>query len=137
MLVSIVSDKDPKFTIHFWKSFQKDIGKQLTMSTACHPQTDGQSERTIQVLEGMLRAYVLDLKGSWEEHLPLVEFAYNNSYQASIQMAPYEALYGRPCRSLICWTEVGEHSIAGSDMIQDTSEKVELIRKRLFTAQSQ
>ena len=80
------------------------MGTQLSMSTAFHPQTDGQSERTIQILEDMLRACVLDLKGSWEEHLPLIEFAYNNSYQASIQMAPYEALYGRPCRSPICWT---------------------------------
>ena len=82
--VSIVSDRDPRFTAHFWKSFQKAMGTQLMMSTAFHPQTDGQSERTIQVLEDMLRACVLDFKGSWEEHLPLVEFAYNNSYQASI-----------------------------------------------------
>ena len=104
------------------------------MSTTFHPQTDGQSEMTIQVLEDMLRACVLDLKGSWEEHLPLVEFAYNNSYQASIQMSPYEALYGRPCQSSICWTGVGEHSITGPDLIQDTSEKVDLIRKRLLTA---
>ena len=71
-----------------------------------------------------MRACVLDLKGSWEEHLPLVEFAYNNSYQASIQMAPYEALYGRLCRSPICWTKVGESSITGPDSIRDTSEKV-------------
>ena len=67
------------------------------ISTAFHPQTGGQSERTIQTLEDMLRASVLDFKGSWEEHLPLVEFAYNNNYQESIRMAPYEALYGRPC----------------------------------------
>ena len=95
MPVSIVSDKDLRLTAHFCKSFQKALGTQLTMSTTFHPQTDGQSERTIQILEDMLRACVLDLKGSWEEHLPLVEFAYNNNYQASIQMAPYEALYGR------------------------------------------
>ena len=81
-------------------------------------------------------ACVLDLKGSWEEHLPLVEFAYDNSYQAIIQMAPYEALYGKPCRSPICWTEVGESSITGLDLIRDTSEKVGLIRKRFLTAQS-
>ena len=91
---------------------------------------------TIQVLENMLRAYVLDHKGSWEEHLPLVEFAYNNSYQASIHLAPYEALYGRPCRSPICWTEMGESSITGSDLIIDTSEKVSLIRQCLLTAQN-
>ena len=112
------------------------MGTRLTMSTAFHPQTDGQSERTIQVLEDMLRACVLDHKGSLEEHLPLVEFTYNNSYQASIQMAPYEALYGRPCRSPICWTEVGESSIIGPDPIRDTSEKVSLIRQRLLTVQS-
>ena len=78
--MSIVSDRDPEFTTHFWKSFQRVIGTQLMMSTAFHPQINGQSERTIQVLEDMLRACVLDLKGSWEELFPLVEFAYNNSY---------------------------------------------------------
>ena len=85
----------------------------------------------------MLCACVLDLKGSWEEHLPLVEFAYNNNYQASIQMAPYESLYGRPCRSPICWTEVGESSITGPDLIRETSEKMGLIQKHLLMAQSQ
>ena len=88
------------------------------------------------MLEDMLRACVLDHNGSWEEHFPLVEFAYNNSYQASIQLAPYEALYGRPCRSLLCWTEVGESSIIGLDLIRDTSKKVSLIRQGLLTAQS-
>ena len=116
--VSIVSDRDPRFTTHFWKSFQKAMGTRLAMSTTFHPHTDGQFERTIQVLEDML----------------LVEFAYNNSYQASIQMAPYEALYGRPCRSPLCWTEVGESSITCPDLIRDTSEKVSLIRQRLLTA---
>ena len=127
VLVSIVSDRDPRFTAHFWKSFQKAMGTRLTMSTTFHPQTYGQSERTIQVLEDMLRACVLDHKGSWGEHFPLVEFTYNNSYQASIQMAPYEVMYG---------TEVGESSITGPDLIRDTSEKVSFIRQRLLTAQS-
>ena len=134
--VSIVSDRDPRFTAQFWKSFQKAMGTQLSMSTAFHPHTDGQSERTIQILEDMLRACVLDLKGSWKEHLPLVEFVYNNSYHASIQMAPYEALYGRPCRSPICWTEVGESSITDPSLIRNTSDKVGMIRKCLLTAQS-
>ena len=129
-------DRDPRFTAQFLKSFQKAMGTQLSMSIAFHPQTDGQSEWTIKILEDMLRACVLVLKGSWEEHLSLVEFAYNNSYQASNQMAPYEALYGRPCRSPICWTEVGESSITGLDLIRDTSEKVGMIRKCLLTAQS-
>ena len=78
--VSIVSNRDPRFMTHFWKSFQKAMGTRLTMSTTFHPQTDGQSERTIQVLEDKLRACILDYQGSWHEHLPLVEFAYNNSY---------------------------------------------------------
>ena len=97
--VSIVSDQNPMD--HFWKSFQGVTGTQLMMSTTFHPQIDGQSEITIQTLEDMLQACFLDFKGRWEEHLPLVEFTYNNSYQASIQMTHYEALYGRPCRSLI------------------------------------
>ena len=88
------------------------------------------------MLEDRLRACVLDHKGSWEEQFPLVEFAYNNSYQASIQMAPYETLYGRLCRSPLCWTKVGESFITGSDLIRDTSEKVSLIRQRLLTSQS-
>ena len=88
------------------------------------------------MLEDMLGACVLDHKGRWEEHFPLVELAYNNSYQASIQIAPYDALYGRPCRSPICWIEVGESTITGPDLIRDASEKVSLIRQHLLTAQS-
>ena len=132
--VSIVSNRDPRFIAYFWKSFQKVMGTRLTMSTAFHPQKDGQSKKVIQVLGDMLRACILDHKGSWEEHFPLVEFAYNNNYQASIQMALYEALYGRPCKSPICWIEVGESSITGPDLIRDTSEKVSLIRQHLLMA---
>ena len=88
------------------------------------------------MLKDMLRACVLDHRSSWEEHFPLVEFAYNNSYQASIKMAPYEALYGRQCRSPLCWIKVRESSITGPDLIRDTFEKVRLIRQRLLTAQS-
>ena len=86
------------------------------------------------MLEDMLRACILDHKGSWEEDFPLVEFAYNNSYQVSIQMEPYEALYGRSCMSPLCSTKVGESSITGPDLIRDTSEKVILIRQCLLTA---
>ena len=88
------------------------------------------------MLEDRLRACVLDHKGSWEEQFPLVELAYNNNYQASIQMAPYEALYGRSCKSPLCWTKVGESSITGLDLIRDTSEKLTLIRRHLLMAQS-
>ena len=89
--------------------------------------TDSQSERAIKILEDMLRACILDLKGSWEEHLLLVEFAYQNNYQANINMAPYEALYGRPCRSLVCWTEVGERPSTSPDLVRDTYGEVDLI----------
>ena len=134
--VSIVSDRVLGFTTHFLKSFQQVMGTQLMISTDFHPQMDGQLERTIQTLEDMLWACVLDLKGRWEERLPLLEFAYNNSYQASIRMEPYEAIYGRPCRSPVCWMEVGERPTMGLDLVRDTSEKVDLIWKRLLTAQS-
>ena len=97
--VSIVSDRDPHFNSRFWRQFQECLGTKLNMSTAYHPQTDGQSERTIQTIEDMLRVCAIDFKGSWDEHLPLVEFSYNNSYHGSIGMPPYEALYGRKCRS--------------------------------------
>ena len=92
--LSNVSDRDSRFTSNFWKSFHKSLGSKLKLSTAYLPQTDGQSERTIQTLEDILRACVIDFKGSWESHLPLIEFSYNNSYHASIQATPYKALYG-------------------------------------------
>ena len=133
--VSIVSDRDPRFTARFWQGLQSALGTKLLFSTAYHPQTDGQSERTIQVLEDMLRACVLDFRGSWEDHLPLVEFAYNNSYQSSIEMAPYEALYGRPCRSPVCWSELGETTLIGPELVAETAENMGLIRKRLKAAQ--
>ena len=106
--VSIVSDRDPRFTSRFWPSLQAALGTRLHFSTAFHPQTDGQSERTIQTLEDMLRACVMEFKGSWDTHLALMEFAYKNSYQASIEMDPFEALYGRKCRIPVYWDEVGE-----------------------------
>ncbi|GKF42980.1 reverse transcriptase domain-containing protein, partial [Tanacetum coccineum] len=92
--VSIICDHDPRFASNFWRSLQKALGTNLDMSIAYHPQTDGQSERTIQTLEDMLRAYVIDFGNGWVKHLPLVEFSYNNNYHASIKAAPFEALYG-------------------------------------------
>ena len=132
--VSIVSDRGPQFTSRFWRKLHEELGTRLDFSTAFHPQTDGQSERTIQTLEDMLRMCVMDFGGQWDWHLPLVEFAYNNSYHASIGMAPYEALYGRKCRSPVCWEEVGERKLAGPELVQITSEKIPIIRDRLRTA---
>nr|GEV72338.1 putative polyprotein [Tanacetum cinerariifolium] len=97
--VSIICDRDGRFTSNFWKSFKKAMGTDLSMSTAYHPKTDGQSERTIQTLKDILRACVIDFGKGWVKHLPLAEFSYNNSYHASIKATPYEALYGRKCRS--------------------------------------
>ena len=107
--LSIISDRDPRFTSRFWKKLQEALGTKLNFSTAFHPQTNGQSERVIQVLEDMLRCCVLEFQGSWERYLPLVEFAYNNSYQSSLKMAPYEALYERKCRTPLYWTELKEN----------------------------
>ena len=113
--ILIVSDRDPRFTSRFWKELQSAFGTRLNFSTAFHPQTDGQSERVIQVLEDMVRGCVLDFSGSWDRYIPLMEFAYNNSYQSSIGMAPYEALYGRRCRTPMCWIEMNEHKIIGPE----------------------
>ncbi|KAK5832718.1 hypothetical protein PVK06_016521 [Gossypium arboreum] len=134
VLMSIISDRDPRFTSRFWKKLQEALGTRLDFSTAFHPQTDGQSERVIQILEDMLRGCIIDFRRSWEDYLPLAEFAYNNSYQASIQMAPYEALYGRRCRTPTCWTELGERQVLGSELVVDTESKVKLIRDRLKEA---
>ncbi|EOY21236.1 Uncharacterized protein TCM_012637 [Theobroma cacao] len=128
ILVSIVLDRDPRFTSRFWPKFQEVLGTKLRFSTACHPQTDGQSERTIQTLEDMLRACVIDFTGSWDRHLPLVEFAYNNSFQSSIGMAPYKALYGRKCRTPLCWDEVDERKLVNVELIDLTNDKIKVIR---------
>ncbi|GJS23277.1 putative reverse transcriptase domain-containing protein [Tanacetum coccineum] len=132
---SIICDHDGRFTSNFWRSFQKALGTDISMSTAYHPKTDGQSERTIQTLEDMLRACVIDFGKGWVKHLPLAEFSYNNSYHASIKAAPYEALYGRKCRSPVCWVEVGEAQLTGPELIQETMEKIVLIKQRMQAAQ--
>nr|GEY70335.1 reverse transcriptase domain-containing protein [Tanacetum cinerariifolium] len=106
--ISIISDRDSHFTSRFWQSLQKALGTQLDMSTEYHPETNGQSERTVQTLEDMLRACAIDFGKGWEKHLPLVEFSYNDSYHASINAAPFEALYGQKYKSPICWAEVGD-----------------------------
>ena len=132
--LSIVSDSDPRFTSRFWKELQSAMGTWLNFSTTFHAQTDGQSKRVIQVLEDMLRGCVLDFPGSWDMYISLKEFTYNNSYQLSFCMAPYEALYGRKCRTPIFWTELNEHKVIGSDLVKETEEKVRIIQQRLKAA---
>ncbi|GKE39464.1 putative reverse transcriptase domain-containing protein [Tanacetum coccineum] len=132
--VSIICDHDPRFTLNFWRSLQKALGTNLDMSTAYHPQIDGQSERTIQTLEDMLCACAIDFRKGWVNHLPLVEFSYNNSYHASIKVAPFEALYGRKCRSPVCWAEVGQVQLTGPEIVQETTEKIIQIKQRMQVA---
>ena len=112
------------------------MGTKLTFSTTLHPRTNSQSKRVIQILEDLLRAFVLDLKGNWDDHLPLVEFAYNNSFQASIGMTPFERLYGRRCQSSVCLDDVGERKLLGPELVQLTVEKATLIKERLKAAQN-
>ncbi|GJX54118.1 putative reverse transcriptase domain-containing protein [Tanacetum coccineum] len=132
--VSIISDRDGRFTSLFWQALHKALGTRLDISTAYHPETDGQSERTIQTLEDMLRACVLDFGKNWDRHLPLVEFSYNNSYHTSIKAAPFEALYGRKCRSPVCWAEVGDAQLTGPAIIHETTEKIVQIKSRIQAA---
>ena len=133
---SIVSDRDLRFTSRFWQSLQDALGTQLRMSSTYHPQTDGQSERTIQSLEDLLRTYVLDHLGTWSDMLPLVEFMYNNSYHSNIGMAPYEALYGRRCRTPLCWQQDGESVVLRPEFLQQTIEKVRVIHDQICATQS-
>ncbi|GJV42313.1 hypothetical protein Tco_1420753 [Tanacetum coccineum] len=132
--VSFISDRDSHFTLRVWQSLHKALGTQLDLSTAYHPQTDGQSKRTIQTLEDMLRACVIDFGNGCDRHLPLVEFSYNNSYHTSIKAALFQALYGRKCRSPVCWAEVGEAQLIGPEIIHQTTEKIFKIRDRMQAA---
>ncbi|GJW23850.1 reverse transcriptase domain-containing protein [Tanacetum coccineum] len=132
--VSIISDHDALFTSHLWQTFQKALGMRLDMSTTYHPQTDRQSERTIQTLEDMLRACVIDFGGSWDVHLLLAEFSYNNSYHTSIRCAPFEALYGRKCRSPVLWAEIREGSLIRPELVQEMTDKVVVIKEKLKAA---
>jgi transposase InsO family protein len=133
---SIVSDRGPQFVAKFWRSLHKLMGTTLHYSTTFHPQTDGQTERVNQVLEDMLRACALTYGTDLESSLPFEEFSYNNGFQASLRMAPFEALYGRRCRTPLAWSEVGEGALFGPTIIKEAEEKVEKVREILRVAQS-
>jgi hypothetical protein len=132
----IVSDRGPQFTSRFWKSLHTALGTKLDFSSAYHPQTDGQTERVNQILEDLLRACVITYGKDWEKSLSYAEFSYNNSYQASLKMSPFEALYGRKCRTPLLWSEVGERSLFGPALIKDAEEQVAKVRENLKTAQN-
>ncbi|GKE79136.1 putative reverse transcriptase domain-containing protein [Tanacetum coccineum] len=129
--VSIIYNRDLRFTSNFWRSHHKALGMNLDMSTTYHPQTNGQCERTIQTLEDMLRACVIDFGKGWVNHLPLVKFSYNNSYHASIKASPFKVLYGQKYHSPVCWVEVGEVQLTSLEIVQETTEKIIQIKQRI------
>jgi hypothetical protein len=132
----IVSDRGSPFTSRFWKSLHENMGTKLYFSSAYHPQTNGQTEMTNQVLEDMLRACALKHGGSWDKSLPYAKFSYNNSYQASLKMSPFEALYGRKCRNPFYWDQTRERKFFGPEIIQEAEEQVRMIRENLRVAQT-
>ncbi|GJY35375.1 putative reverse transcriptase domain-containing protein, partial [Tanacetum coccineum] len=131
MPVSIISDRNGTLNSLFWQALHKALGTQLDMSMAYHPETNSQSERTIQTLEDMLRACVLDFGKNLDRHLPLVKFSHNNSYHTSIKAAPFEELYRRKCRSPVCWAEVGDAQLTSPAIIHKTTEKIVQIKSKI------
>jgi hypothetical protein len=131
---TIVSDRGSQFVSKFWEELHKALDTKLLHSSTYHPQTSGQTERVNQILEDMLRACALEFPQKWDECLPLAEFSYNNSYQESIKMAPFEALYGRRCRTPLNWSEPGERNFFRPDMVKEIEEKVQRIIHNLKKA---
>jgi transposase InsO family protein len=133
---TIISDHGVQFIALFWEQLQYALGTKLIQSSAYHPQTDGQTERINQILEDMLRACVLQYNKNWDKCLSLAEFFCNNSYQTSLRMAPFEALYGRRCRTPLSWSQTGKRKIFGPDLVTEAEEKVKTIQNNLKAAQS-
>jgi hypothetical protein len=131
----IMSDRGTQFTLKFWKRLHETLDTQLRFSSAYHPQTDGQIERVNQILEDMLRACALQYGTNWDKSLSYAEFSYNNSYQESLKMAPFEMLYGHRCRTLLFWSEAGERKIFGPDILQKAEKQVHMVRENLRVAQ--
>jgi hypothetical protein len=136
VLKKILSDRGTQFTSKFWERLHETLDTQLCFSSAYHPQTDGQTERVNQILEDMLRACALQYGRSWDKSLSYAEFSYNNSYQESLKMAPFEMLYGRRCRTPLFWSETGEWKVFGHDILQEAKKQVCMVRENLRVAQS-
>ena len=132
---TIIFDRDPRFTARFWKSFHAALGTEVVFNTTHHPQTDGQSERTIQTLEDMLRACALTMQGDWTDHLHMAEFSYNSSYHASIGMSPFETMNGHRVRTPVCWGTTSEIRPTVPQLIEECADKVRIINDRLKAAQ--
>jgi hypothetical protein len=127
----IVSDRGTQFTSKVWERLHETLDTQLRFSSAYHPQTDGQTERVNLILEDMLRACVLQYGRSWDKSLLYAEFSYNNSYQESLKMAPFEMLYGRRCRTLLFWSEAREQHVFGPNILQEGEKEVRMVRENL------
>jgi transposase InsO family protein len=132
----IVSNRGTQFTSHFLQQLHDALGTHLKFSLAYHPQTDGQIGRTNQILEDMLRACALQDKIGWDKRLLYAEFSYNNSYQASLYMSPFEALYGTNCRTPLHWDQPGERQVFGPDILLEAEENIKMVRENLKAAQS-
>jgi transposase InsO family protein len=132
----IVSDRGTQFTLKFWERLHETFDTQLCFSSTYHPQTDGRTERVNQILEDMLRACALQYGRSWDTSLPYAEFSYNNSYQESLKMAPFEMLYGQRCRTPLFWSETGEQKVFGLNILQEAEKQVRMVRENLRVAQS-
>jgi hypothetical protein len=133
---TIISDHSTQFVARFWEQLQESLGTELIRSSTYHAQTDGQTERVNQISEDMLRACVIHYDKSWDKCLSLAEFSYNNSYQAILKMAPFEALYGQRYRTPLSWSQTGERKIFGPDLVVEAEEKVRVIQENLKVAQS-
>jgi hypothetical protein len=131
---TIVSDRGSQFVAHFWEQLHTSLGTHLIHSLAYHPQMDGQTARVNQILEDMLRACVMEYPGSWDKNLSWAEFSYNNSYQESLKMAPFELLYGWQCRTPLNWIEPGEKAIFGPDIVVEAEATVRRIQENLKVA---
>jgi hypothetical protein len=133
---TIVFDRGALFVAHFWEQLQKSLGTTVIRSSAYHPQTNGQTERVNKILEDMLRACVLHYDKNWDKCLSLAEFSYNNSYQSILRMTPFEALYGRRCRTPLNWSQACEREVFGPDLVLEAKDKVRVIKKNLEAAQA-
>jgi hypothetical protein len=131
---TIVSNKDPKFTSKFWKGLFNGFGTNLNFSITYHPESDGKIERVNQVIQGMLRMHVMDKPSKWEDYLHLVDFSYNNGYQASLKMSPFEALYGKKFNTTISWDNPADRVVFGPDLLWEMEEKMIKIKKNLKVA---
>ena len=132
---TIISDRGSRFVARFWEQLHRSLGTKIIRGSAYRPQTDGQTERVNQILEDMLRACVIHFDKSWDKCLALAEFSNNNSYQASLKMAPFESLYGRRCRTPLNWSQAGERKFFGPSLVMDAEEKVRVIKENLKIAQ--